>query len=67
MPPTFLRLKEGDLTPLARLPNGRPKIWLRPSSLKADNFAAVCYALGIRNVGEQTARALADEFGSFEK
>jgi DNA ligase (NAD+) len=61
-------LKEGDLTPLARFAERSAKNLVEAiQSKKRITLPRFVYALGIRNVGEQTARALADEFGSFEK
>jgi DNA ligase (NAD+) len=61
-------LKEGDLVPLERFAEKSAKNLVESvQSKKIISLPRFIYALGIRNVGEQTARALADNFGDFEK
>lgn len=61
-------LKEGDLMPLARFAQKSARNLVEAiDAKKRINLPRFVYALGIRNVGEQTSRALADNFGDFEK
>ncbi len=61
-------LKEGDLAPLERFAEKSSQNLVRAIQEKKNiSLPRFIYALGIRNVGEQTARALADEFGSLAK
>jgi DNA ligase (NAD+) len=64
----IFRLKEGDLIPLERFAEKSAKNLIDAiGAKKRVTLPRFVYSLGIRNVGEQTARALADNFGSFEK
>jgi len=67
-PADIFWLKEGDLAPLERF--GEKSAQNLIEAIQAKKWITLprfIYALGIRNVGEQTARALADRFGDFEK
>ena len=64
----IFNLKEGDLLPLERFAEKSAKNLVAAINLKKRiTLPRFIYALGIRNVGEQTARALSDHFGSFKK
>ena len=64
----FFGLKEGDLVPLERFAEKSAKNLIEAiQSKKEITLPRFIYALGIRNVGEQTARDLAEHFGSLEK
>jgi DNA ligase (NAD+) len=73
-------LQEGDLVSLERLPRRKPKAFLRGFAEKSSQnliaaiqqakhipLARFLVSLGIRHVGEETAIALAEYFGSIEK
>lgn len=61
-------LKEGDVAPIERFAEkSAANLVGAIQSKKKISLPRFIYALGIRNVGEQTARALADAFGSLEK
>jgi len=61
-------LKEGDLLPLERFAEKSAKNLVNSiAQKKRISLPRFIYSMGIRNVGEETARALADEFGNFEK
>ena len=61
-------LQEGDLLPLERFAEKSAKnLTVSINSKKTISLPRFIYALGIGNVGEQTARALAETFGDFEK
>lgn len=67
-PADIFELKEGDLASLERFGEKSAKNLVAAINLKKRiSLPRFVYALGIRNVGEQTARALASKFGSFEK
>ena len=79
-PADIFALTKEDFTILERLPRRKSKTFLRGFGEKsADNIISsiqlhkkvllwrFIYALGIIHVGEQTARDLADNFGSLEK
>jgi len=79
-PVDLFKLEIGDIVPLESLPRRKPKAFLRGFAEKsAQNLISAIqskreiplsrfiYALGIRNVGEQTAIDLAEHFGSIEK
>ncbi len=60
-------LKEGDLLPLERFAQKSVKNLIESiQSSKRISLPRFIYALGIRNVGEHTALALADFFGGLE-
>ena len=76
-PADLFKLEIGDILPLERLPRRKPKAFLRGFAEKsAQNLIAAIrskkkitlpkfiYALGIRNIGEETAQDLAEHFGS---
>jgi len=79
-PADLFRLEVGDIIPLESLPRRKPKAFLRGFAEKsAENLIKaiqskkeitlprfIC-ALGIRNVGEETALDLAKYFGSLKK
>jgi DNA ligase (NAD+) len=67
-PADLFLLKEGDLLPLERFAEKSAKNLVNAiQSKKEITLAKFIYALGIRNVGEQTAEDLARHFGSLEK
>jgi len=79
-PSDLFDLRVGDIVPLKDLPRSKPKALLPGFAEKsAENLvksieekkeitlAKFIYALGIRNVGEETAIDLAGHFGSLEK
>jgi DNA ligase (NAD+) len=79
-PADLFKLEVGDIIPLESLPRRKPKAFLRGfaeksaqnligaiQSRKKITLAKFIYALGIRNVGEETALDLAEIFGSLEK
>jgi len=67
-PADLFELKEGDLVPLERFAEKSAKNLIEAiQSKKEISLARFIYALGIRNVGEQTAIDLANQFGSLEK
>jgi DNA ligase (NAD+) len=64
----IFNLKEGDLVPLERFAEKSAKNLVEAiNQKKRITLPRFVYALGIRNAGEQTSRALSDSFGSFEK
>ena len=66
-PADIFALKEGDLMPLARFAEKSARNLLEAiNSKKRITLPRFIYALGIRNVGEQTAAALAGRFGGLE-
>jgi len=79
-PADLFTLKMGDLISLESLPRRKPKAFLRGfaeksaqnlisaiQSKKKITLSKFIYALGIRNVGEETSQDLAENFCSFEK
>jgi DNA ligase (NAD+) len=67
-PADLFTLKEGDLLPLERFAEKSAKNLVNAiQSKKEITLARFIYALGIRNVGEETAEDLAKHFGSLEK
>ena len=67
-PADFFLLKEGDILPLERFAEKSAKNLISAiQSKKKINLANFIYALGIRNVGEETSQDLAEHFGSIEK
>ena len=67
-PADLFELKEGDLVPLERFAEKSAKNLIEAiQSKKEIPLYRFIYALGIRNVGEQTAIDLANQFGSLEK
>ncbi|MDI6591432.1 MAG: NAD-dependent DNA ligase LigA [Patescibacteria group bacterium] len=67
-PSDLFELKEGDLVPLERFAEKKAKNIIEAiQGRKKITLARFIYALGIRNVGEETARDLAEYFGSLEK
>ena len=66
--PDLFELKEGDLTPLERFAEKKAKNIVEAiQSRKKISLPRFIYALGIRHVGEETAIALSDYFGSIDK
>lgn len=64
----IFQLKEGDLVPLERFAEKSAKNLVEAiRSKKTVTLPRFIYALGIRNTGEQTARALADKFLNFKE
>lgn len=64
----IFELKAGDLTPLERFADrAASNLETAIDSAKEISLARFIYALGIRHAGEQTAIALAQNFGSLEK
>jgi len=61
-------LKEGDLIPLERFAEKSAKNLIEAiQERKRITLPRFIYALGIRNVGEETARALSNNFENFKK
>jgi len=66
-PVDIFGLKEGDLAPLARFGEKSARNLVESvNAKKTIGLPQFIYALGIRNAGEQTARALAEKFGNIE-
>jgi DNA ligase (NAD+) len=67
-PSDLFELKEGDLLSLERFAEkSASKLIESIQSRKKINFSKFIYGLGIRNVGEETAFDLAEQFGNVEK
>lgn len=67
-PADIFSLEEGDLILLERFAEKSAKNLIDAIKAKKEiSLPRFVYSLGIRNVGEQTARALADYFGDFKK
>jgi len=67
-PADLFNLTEGDIAPLERFAEkSASNIVKAIQSRKHISLARFLYALGIQNVGEETAYDLADHFGSLEK
>jgi DNA ligase (NAD+) len=67
-PADLFTLKEGDISILERFGEKSAKNLINAiQSKKEITLARFIYALGIRNVGEETAQDLAEYFGSIEK
>ena len=67
-PADLFKLKEGDVLPLERFAEKSVKNLIEAiRSRKKIQLSKFIYALGIRNVGEETSMDLADNFGSLEK
>lgn len=67
-PADLFQLKEGDLVPLERFAEkAAQKLVKAIQERKEISLPRFIYALGIRNVGEQTAQDLAEHFSSLEK
>lgn len=67
-PSDLFWLKEGDLVQLERFAEKSASNLIKAiSERKEITLARFVYALGIRNVGEETAIDLADHFGSIDK
>lgn len=67
-PADLFKLKEGDILPLERFAEKSAKNLIEAiQSKKKITLPRFIYALGIRNVGEETAQDLAEYFGSIEK
>lgn len=67
-PADLFTLKEGDISILERFGEKSAKNLINAiQSKKKIPLAKFIYALGIRNVGEETAQDLAEYFGSIEK
>jgi len=66
-PADFFALKEGDLVPLERFAEKSAKnLVLAIEARKKIGLAEFIYSLGIRNVGEETSRDLAEYFKTLE-
>jgi len=64
----LFQLKEGDISPLERFAEKSAQNLISAiQSRKKISLAKFIYALGIRNVGEETAQDLAEYFGNLEK
>jgi DNA ligase (NAD+) len=67
-PADLFLLKEGDILPLERFAEKSARNLISAiQSKKKITLPKFIYALGIRNVGEETAQDLAEHFGSIEK
>jgi len=67
-PADLFQLKEGDIIPLERFAEKSAQNLIEAiQPRKRITLARFIYALGIRNVGEETALDLAEIFGSLEK
>jgi len=67
-PSDLFELKEGDIAPLERFAEKSAENLIASIQSKREiNLARFIYALGIRNVGEETAIDLAEKFGSVKK
>ena len=67
-PADLFKLEEGDILPLERFAEKSAKNLISAiQSKKKITLSRFIYALGIRNVGEETAQDLAEYFGSIEK
>ncbi|MBZ9572494.1 NAD-dependent DNA ligase LigA [Patescibacteria group bacterium] len=67
-PADLFMLKEGDLIPLERFAKKSVKNLIKAiQGKKKITLPRFIYALGIRNVGEETAQDLAEYFESFER
>ncbi|MDI6602668.1 MAG: NAD-dependent DNA ligase LigA [Patescibacteria group bacterium] len=67
-PADLFKLEEGDILPLERFAEKSAKNLIEAiQSKKKILLSRFIYALGIRNVGEQTAQDLTEYFGSMEK
>ncbi|MBI4101530.1 MAG: NAD-dependent DNA ligase LigA [Candidatus Nealsonbacteria bacterium] len=67
-PSDLFKLKEGDILPLERFAEKSARnLILAIQGKKKIALPRLIYALGIRNVGEETAHDLAEHFGSLEK
>lgn len=67
-PADLFKLEEGDILPLERFAEKSAQNLINSiQSKKKITLAKFIYALGIRNVGEETAQDLAEYFGSIEK
>jgi len=66
-PSDLFKLKEGDLISLERFGEKKAKNIIEAiQKVKKITLSHFIYALGIRNVGEETAELLADHFGTIE-
>jgi len=67
-PSDLFQLKEGDMLPLDRFAKKSVENVIKSvDSRKNISLSKFIFALGIRNVGEETAQDLAKRFGSLEK
>jgi DNA ligase (NAD+) len=67
-PADLFKLREGDILPLERFAEKSAKNLIEAiQSKKKITLPRLIYALGIRNVGNETAQDLAEHFGSMEK
>jgi len=67
-PADLFKLEAGDLLPLERFAEKSAQNLIEAIQLKKKiTFPKLIYALGIRNVGEETAQDLAKYFGNLEK
>ncbi|MFC1663740.1 NAD-dependent DNA ligase LigA [Patescibacteria group bacterium] len=67
-PSELFKLKEGDLIPLERFAEKSAKNLIEAiQKIKKITLSRLIYALGIRNVGEETAQDLVRHFGSLKK
>ncbi len=66
-PADLFKLEEGDILPLERFAEKSAKNLIEAiQSKKKITLSRFIYALGVRNVGEETAQDLAEVFGSLE-
>jgi len=67
-PADLFKLEEGDISPLEHLAEKSARnIISAIQARKRITLPKLIYALGIRNVGEETSRDLAEHFGTMEK
>ncbi len=67
-PADIFELKEGDLIPLERFAEKSAKNLIKSIQTKKEiTLPRFVYALGIRNVGEKTARDIVSRFGDLEE
>jgi len=67
-PSDLFDLKEGDIVPLERFAEKSAENLIKAISEKKEIYLAkLIYALGIRNIGEETAMDLAGHFGAIQK
>ncbi len=67
-PADLFDLKEGDISPLERFAEKSAENLIKATQERKEiSLAKLIYALGIRNIGQETAIDLADKFGSLER
>ncbi|MCP6719238.1 MAG: NAD-dependent DNA ligase LigA [Patescibacteria group bacterium] len=67
-PADLFKLKEGDILPLERFAKKSAQNLIKAiQSKNIVSLSKLIYALGIRNIGEQTSQDLADHFGSLDR